>query len=387
VRWAPLLILCACGTPAAPRAAEPRARAEDPWKALDPRGDDWQAKLATIPAQDRQLMAIALLEEEDFQCTSVSVQDGCGPSELRFVSVLPSDGLDAPCLRRELARWAIEQIDAATLWGSMRKQANQLLRLPEPERELNVAAFDLLVALDDGVLQVETIDALTQAGSWVEASSLGDLSRASLQALGCKGVDAAVNMLIDQGGLVADDLQGFAASGDCEGVQQLEWPTQLRLLDELYRLRSSGVTSRGMEHLYTQILIGRSCLALGTLQSQYPDKPIPSARAEPWPYRTCVALAASNAQDVRDLVTSGDLTVRVTLDDVGDDREDRHATDLVRNDSTFAMPFADELLQALPGCETTTCSIPNTAIAFHLTYDKRGLLSELERIETVGGCH
>jgi hypothetical protein len=55
-------------------------------------------------------------------------------------------------------------------------------------------------------------------------------------------------------------------------------------------------------------------------------------------------------------------------------------------DPSFAMPFADELPQALDDCSGAECPLPGTRVQFRMKLDAKGRLEQIERYEAAGGC-
>ena len=69
---------------------------------------------------------------------------------------------------------------------------------------------------------------------------------------------------------------------------------------------------------------------------------------------------------------------------------DEPAVERIPLDADFALPFADELRRALPGCAGPACAIPGAGVEFRFGTHKgskgRLFLDTLERIETVPSC-
>lgn len=118
------------------------------WQQLGLNGENYEDRLAAIPDDEavRRPMAVALLAQGNVTCEAVVHYEGCGEESVELAPIAPEAGLGDPCLRRRLALWALDQInadDARTLTDAL----VSLIEIPAPEDELHDAAF--AVAVDD----------------------------------------------------------------------------------------------------------------------------------------------------------------------------------------------------------------------------------------------
>ena len=165
--------------------------------ALEPTGADWEEKLAALPEASRRPIAVALLREGDFACKAVVEEEyGCGIDERSFEPLDPEATLEEPCLRRQLALWAVGQLEPVDV-PAVADELEALVRLPEPETELARSAFDVLPARADE-LRLQLIAAAADVGR----DSLADEQVAKLSPA------AAARALVDLGREVALDHLG-----------------------------------------------------------------------------------------------------------------------------------------------------------------------------------
>ncbi len=235
-RWSPaLLVVAACGAPAAPPAAPvapvtPVAADDAPvdpprrdaagidwasarygtddealalWAQLHLTGANFELRVGELPeapAGLREAMAKALLRAGGFACP-VDLGPRCVGSELdremidyQF-RVIPDDAtLDDPCMRRVIAFWALDQLDDDTLSHELSGDMVALAALPWPERELNRAA---LYRMQDPAVRLNMLAAAKTAGNGEIADEmLGGLSADELRHLAIDlHVDGAVTTL------------------------------------------------------------------------------------------------------------------------------------------------------------------------------------------------
>jgi hypothetical protein len=364
-----LVVLAACGSPAAAphdRAAT-RTTAAASWKALDPHGDDWEAKVATIPEGKREEMAIALLRQGNFNCPTVTLQEGC-ESVTQFLGVGPSDGLESPCLRRKLVRWAVDQVPAKAL-VIHRKLVLELIISGGVEPELSVAIFEKVLPEADEALRVKMIMAIERIREDLADAAVTDLSNESLWTLACQDVDAAALALVESGA-----ANSWEHHQDCTRDTRFRRETSVQLVEHE---RDSGESYR---YSPFKMIEWNDCTVMSLVVKEHG-----ASRGALWPRQMCIGLL--HKEDIRDLIAPGALTVKHDTDDVNDDRNDRRYTERVQNDDDFELPFAEELLLAFPECRgRDQCQVPGTRITFKFTYDEMNRLTEIERDETIGGC-
>jgi hypothetical protein len=165
------------------------------WQRLRISPDSWWSTLAAIPPEHGDIlegMARAFLREGNFACPSVKRVAGC-TTTLELREVLPSDNLDSPCLRRQIALWALDTLETEVIERELGADMIALAGLPPPEDELNRAAF---YRIEDETLRLQMLDAAERAGSETVADErLGNLSTSHLIEAARMHIDGAVDVL------------------------------------------------------------------------------------------------------------------------------------------------------------------------------------------------
>jgi hypothetical protein len=219
------------------------------WKVVAPTGADYEDRLAAIPADEaiRRPMARALLAEGNVACDKVIDAGACGEEILEFEPLDPKADLGAPCLRRRLALWSIDQLEPADVTGLGEALAG-LVALKEPETELPAAAFAALPAGNDELrltLLAAAIDADRAALAETESAGLtGDA--AIVTAATTLHLDAAVARLDEKRhrGLL------LAALAD----DTLEVATRVAIVDDF-----AGDTGKDVVAALTALAADTSC--------------------------------------------------------------------------------------------------------------------------------
>ncbi|MEP6866306.1 MAG: hypothetical protein ABJE66_37150 [Deltaproteobacteria bacterium] len=130
------------------------------WQQIAPTGEDWQQRLDEIPSASpiQHALAVALLRAGSFTC--VAPVHACH-APLEIAETRPAATLTDPCLRRELALWAIDQLEPDDA-PQLRDVVKQLAALPPPESQLVADAIRLASA--DPALTFELIAIAWKAG-------------------------------------------------------------------------------------------------------------------------------------------------------------------------------------------------------------------------------
>ena len=133
------------------------------WQRIAPTGDDWQEKLAELPHElpIARPLAIALLREGNFTCPAPPA-DACSPVLPDLPPPAPTATLGDPCLRRMLALWAIDQLEADDL-PRVRDALRAIAAIPPPESQLVAAALYTL-PVDDVAGRYELLAIAWRAG-------------------------------------------------------------------------------------------------------------------------------------------------------------------------------------------------------------------------------
>jgi hypothetical protein len=393
-----LAVLGACGTLPPEKRRRPRVTPGAPlpwatiqieneqdalwvWVKLRPTGADYEEKLADIPAQFRQPMAIALLREGRLECEVIEETDGCGNTNARFAGPTAESGIDDGCLRRKLAAWAVAQLDAEGL-EQVQYPILAFTKLPLPERELHAVALRYLVD-PGGRPKPMVIAAIEKIGDEATADAAVDgLDRSGLVELAQKGVDGALDRLLADA--KPDELAWvIAAYGQPDELARIRRETWRRVIGTLQTMRTTtaGDSTRAIvDRAITTIVAGGDCELAG--EAGVVDRASREAMAtqEDWNYMACFWIAAQGptSRFLRDMVSAQGLTVKRTGAKAADDV-------VLGNDAGFEMPFAEELPAVLRSCTGTSCQLPGTYVRFELMRDDKGRLTQIERHDD-GGC-
>ena len=340
------LLVAACSGPVAERAAktEPSVTHDPmaPWKALEIRGRNYEAKLASIPEDQRRDMAIAFLREGDVGCKPVTMSLPCGEQEYRFPPVLPSHDLTDGCLRRRIAIWALEQLDGDTILRELAAVAKTLVRLRPPETELprlviekveSPASLARLIGIANEAGHEDLAD---QAVARVPDKYLEDLAFEH-------GVDAAFEAVIRDRVELSDKEQWKSFLS-----HPLRRDTGLRVIEQL---RAEGDAELDLVAMFA---LTRDCITY-VAGKDVIDRAASQSFTTPsggWQLHACVALRTEGAAspELRGLISPQGLRVEVYKDHPNDDDEDRVWHDHRKNDASFKMPFAEELKDVLADC-------------------------------------
>jgi hypothetical protein len=127
------------------------------WKQIAPTGDDWERKLDEVPGDlpVAHALAVAMLHEGNFVCTTPPVACSKAPPDVPA----PADTatLADPCLRRLLAMWSFDQLDAKEL-PKLRDSLRTIAAIPPPESQLVASALKALPETDvDGRFELLAI--------------------------------------------------------------------------------------------------------------------------------------------------------------------------------------------------------------------------------------
>ncbi|MDB4953266.1 MAG: hypothetical protein JWO36_835 [Myxococcales bacterium] len=174
------------------------------WNKIAPTGLDWEDKLGEIP-EDAPLarqLALALLHEGNFVCVPPSAHQDCVHAPVDIPAPVASATLADPCLRRNLALWAIVQLEDADL-PQARDALRAIAAIPPPESQLVAAAFHAIPESD----LAERYELLAIA--WKAGQT--ELVNGSLGALDEPHLIEAVQKLHSDGALQVLSAEGFRA--------------------------------------------------------------------------------------------------------------------------------------------------------------------------------
>lgn len=109
------------------------------WRRIAPSGADWDDKLQEVPAQAARPLALAVLHGGQLLCMKPPGGD-CAPAAYDVDPPAETSGFDDPCLRRLLALWSLDQLEAGDL-PAIHDALRAIAALPPPESQLVEAAI------------------------------------------------------------------------------------------------------------------------------------------------------------------------------------------------------------------------------------------------------
>jgi hypothetical protein len=386
-------------------------QAMDAWRRLGLDGDSWQLRLSDVPVEAsglRVAMAKALLRGGNFACPAIPSGAGCHSTELEFQPIAPSDDLDSPCLRRQLAMWALDELEGVTLQRELAADTIALAGLPPPEDDLN---REVLAKITDEALRLQMLEAAERAGNETVADeSLGNLSDAAIQEAGTRlHIDGAVEALD-----VGDALDMYArALVDA----QLRMPTRLKVAQELAGYANGiGDTDPSYPAVVKALergaadpdctIAAASTEALASVDGRrFPSAPPKGAKPAAYLRALCVVVLGNADPDPLwiSIVGPKGIALRSTFEDltrVADDEDDpdpdgdgnpttwAEVERIPREQMTRLSDDAD-FKKALAGCTGTECRVPGQNLTYRFTFKKAGgrlLLDAIERHEVTTGC-
>jgi hypothetical protein len=373
--------------PAAPALVHPDTAAID-WSALDPRldvqldaawrslgidGENWMDRVETIPRDPpavRRAMASYHLRGGRFWCPTVQRTSGCA-TRSTFLPPSPTADIDDPCLRRDLALWALDQIPEEDIDGPLYAAYVELIKLRAPERELNQRALE---RLGDGTW-------LSENALWESMAAGNDeFVEANLDKLSpLRLVNAAREYHIDAALLAlepAAHLDTYVAALDQADLRFTTRVTVARRLVELLR-DPAALPERARADALTDLRDfvrdhDVDCAVAGLAARLLPD-PGKVVRRRP---RTdddvarlaCTLLHAAGPRGAhwRRAITRHELTVINHLEDPTHDPPAWTETETRSPGAFFILPFATELERALPNCTDNVCRVPDSDVYFEL---------------------
>jgi hypothetical protein len=393
------------------------------WRRLALTGDDFVLRMSYLPTELpalREALARALLREGNFACPASAVPLDCERVLLEHQAIAPDDHLGSPCLRRELAWWALDQLDTETLVIDLADELVALAGLPPPEDQLNRAALHRAES-DEGLL-LRMLDAAERAGNeQVADEALGSLSEAGLATAALHlHIDGAVEAL-DVDGALDVYLQAIHAAG-------LRRATRLRALGDLARYGTRldpGEPARprviaALERAAAADdcgLAGAAAAGLAAIRGRpFPASLPRRARPEAASRTVCkilvgveepgpllASLVGPHGVIVEEQVADPDRVASLWAEPADDAAPDQTATGPDGAPSTWSLvrrvpraelaslPFLDELARALPGCDLAgECKLPGEQVWLRLHWRKgpggRLVLDRLVRREPSSGC-
>jgi hypothetical protein len=168
------------------------------WKQIAPTGADWDQKLEEIPTNLplARSLGVALLREGNFTCRAApSSTHNCIKAPIEVDPPAPTATLTDPCLRRLLAMWSIDQLEADDI-ENVRDAINSIAALPPPESQLVTSAIRAIPEADLDARMKILVTAWKAGQHDVVNANLGSLDEAHLiEAVTKYHIDGAVEIL------------------------------------------------------------------------------------------------------------------------------------------------------------------------------------------------
>ncbi|MEZ4363612.1 MAG: hypothetical protein R3B48_25775 [Kofleriaceae bacterium] len=354
------------------------------WSQIAPTGEDWSLRLREVP-NERDLprrLAIALLRAGNFQCRPASTcPDSVG------LDVEPAATLDDPCLRRELALWALEQLDDTDA-DALHPELVALASLPPPEEELVAEAFNL-VPLDHDALLLDMIHAARGAGQLEEADAAVKWLSAS------KRIELATKDHVD----VAYELLSVDDARDAFLVAvtdaKLQARTSVHAMEALLEL-ADGALPADLRRALAGATRDPRCEVAAEASAALADRgerrylPRRNASTVATTLRSLCLMA--RAAELANAAPGVDSQFRpfinaagVAIFDHDEDRDGEVAADHLARADVVTLPFLSELAEALEHCEGTTCT--SDEYVFKLTLAPDRTITRIERTGRARPCN
>jgi hypothetical protein len=352
------------------------------WEHIAPTGADWALRLGELPDNDdlQSLLALALLRSGNFACHP---QPGC-PAEL-ILEASDEATLADPCLRRELALWALGRLDDDDAYA-IERELISLVSLPPPEEELVREAFDLVpVGADD--LLMRMIEAARAAGQ-------GEIADESLSWLPPPLLLKVATHLHSDGAVRAlDPAEHRPAFVAAITDAKLKPATSIAAMDELLRedtehlrkdLRSAMLTALKDPRCEVAAAAARNLANAG--EPRFVPRPAPAS--VPAALRALCVMAYYVQEDVgadlglRRFISRRGLQVYDHAEITAEPGEP--AGELIMPAELITLPFLEELAEALGSCTGTTCR--GDGLRFELGFDPDRTLRRIDRFADPSPC-
>lgn len=361
------------------------------WAKIAPTGADWDEKLPEIPGDQpvAKALALAVLHGGNFACPAVITTHNCKQQAFDVEVPKPTDGFDAPCLRRLLALWAIDQLEPADRPG-VRDAYLAIAQLPPPESQLVSAVLQTLPPNDpdEQWLFFET--------AW--AAGQRDLVNAHIGMLDETRLIAAVTRDHIDGALTVLSAEGYRSTFLAEvSDEKLAPKARIDAMNELvtsedklsFDVKSALIGATESPDCSVAAAAARE-LELRGIKTYLPTRP--KLRNDKQMMRGLCVLASYEAMQKADetsllpsFVPARGLTrVTVSYDPLSDvdtdgdgDPHTRHEAELVARKDAM-LPDPSDLAAAFKHCKGTTCSSDDREYRFTF---KGGELTQLEVAE------
>jgi hypothetical protein len=347
------------------------------WTRIAPTGADWEAKLAEVPHDVARPLASELLREGNFACHGPPAPCPNAPYA-ELPGPTPTATLDDPCLRRRLAIWALDALDAADLRErTLRDALRAIAATPAPETELVDTVFEVARDAGDSDFRLELLGIARKAGQRkLVDQALADFDEVHLvAAVRVHHIDGALEVLSAQ----ADHDVYVAAIQD----PQLTGAARAKAIRDL----TGGVDPLPADTraALARVAAGADCVAAAAALDALGQRPArPAGNAVPaLMHGLCVAAAFDQSERRAEAEPSALVAfvapkgLRVAVFTPSD--PDAKPTDELVPRADAAFPERDHVLEALVGCTATICQTPDAE--YHFVWKPAGGRLMLDAIE------
>jgi hypothetical protein len=314
-----------------------------------------------------------LLRQGNFKCVHTVPTAICPQRTVQEVDEVREDaGFDDPCLRRDLALWALDQLGPPAL-AQLRPALDAIVAIPPPESDL---VMDVLSGDRDNPDQDQRLELIVRAWNAgqreVAGASLGGLDEQHLvQALKQDHIDSVLDILP-----IADERAVFlAAMTDAK----LEPKTRMQVIGELIEASPHDPGADGRAALIAAAkspsceVAAAAAHALVGYHLLAPPKPPATMRT------LCVVASYERLQHENEtsplaqLIPASGLELLEVGTDVDAGSDNRKLTLIPRESAV--LPQSDDIVRAFEHCKGPICTSADHE--FHFTM-RGGLLTRLE---------
>ena len=389
------------------------------WRRIAPTGADWPERVSELPDDDEIIrpLAYAVIRGGNVTCAPQKAT-GCNAPLER--SVADGGNFDDPCVRRELAKWSLAQLDSDNV-NELRDGLVTLVSQPHDD-ELAGAVLEHLELLPPDVVtprtahgpfiaahktsttarpgvREELVIAAYRAGNYEAVDgNLGALTDAELETLAIEHhIDGAVRQL--------DAEQSRNAYLEAIASSDFRAETRIRALHDLLELRDPRSASNEFRSVVQTAAIDANCVVAGAAVRALETLGVTTARlhrptstdvAASWRTLCMIASdpgdASGNHANPKILVgPNGLTTINHVYPETGATDDDT-TPPLVNEKSTMArvditdLPFAEEFAKVWSTCGGPTCPLADGGtISAHFTAANGGGLY-LDSVEHSDGA-
>jgi hypothetical protein len=378
------------------------------WQQIAPTGADWELRIGELPDDNdlQRHLAFALLRGGNFACkpadasgdpTSSTSCEAPGAAPTATSGASPASTFSDPCLRRELALWALGRLDDDDA-RTLERELISLAALPPPEDELVREAFDLVPVGADALL-LQMIEAARAAGQ-------GDLADESLSWLPRPMLLQVATKLHSDGALRSlepSEARGAFLAAINDG--QLKPATRLSAIDDLIVADDGKLKKDVRAALLTALKDPRCEVAAAAARAfvtagEPRFAPRPVLTSIPASLRALCVMASYSQEEagldsgLRAFISKRGLQVYDHSEITAPPGE--ATAELILPAQLIVLPFLEELSSALEHC-TTTAPGPSAGpdagtvcradgLRFLLAFDPDRTLRRVERFAEARTC-